>query len=110
MDDAQRWATDRARRHDEGQHPLLGRVLLVSRNSGLHQAPEDRCRPRRFLYLTTDRSIGSLRPNGRSGMPQTAAVEVGSRDKILDAAEDLFARRGYAGIGMREVAEVAGLG
>lgn len=33
-----------------------------------------------------------------------------SRDKILDVAEALFARRGFAGVGMREVAEVAGLG
>ncbi len=32
-----------------------------------------------------------------------------SRDKILDVAEALFARRGYAGVGMREVAEVSGL-
>src|SRR5271169_1962791 len=43
-------------------------------------------------------------------MAQAAAVEIGSRDKILDAAEDLFARRGFAGIGMRQVAEIAGLG
>lgn len=43
-------------------------------------------------------------------MAQTATVEIGSRDKILDAAEDLFARRGFAGIGMREVAEASGLG
>ncbi len=43
-------------------------------------------------------------------MVQAALIELGSRDKILDAAQDLFARRGYAGIGMREVAEVAGLG
>lgn len=43
-------------------------------------------------------------------MTQIASVEIPSRDKILDAAEDLFARRGFAGIGMREVAEVAGLG
>jgi len=43
-------------------------------------------------------------------MAQAAVVEVASRDKILDAAEDLFARRGFAGIGMREVAEIAGLG
>jgi AcrR family transcriptional regulator len=43
-------------------------------------------------------------------MGQPAVSEVGSRDKILDAAEDLFARRGFAGIGMREVAEAAGLG
>lgn len=32
------------------------------------------------------------------------------RDKILDAAEGLFARRGYTGVGMREVADAAGLG
>lgn len=43
-------------------------------------------------------------------MAQPAAVEIASRDKILDAAESLFARRGFAGIGLREVAEVAGLG
>ena len=43
-------------------------------------------------------------------MAQAATAEVASRDKILDAAEDLFARRGFAGIGMREVAEAAGLG
>jgi AcrR family transcriptional regulator len=36
--------------------------------------------------------------------------EQSSRDKILDAAETLFARRGYAGVGLREVAEVVGLG
>jgi AcrR family transcriptional regulator len=33
-----------------------------------------------------------------------------SREKILDVAEALFARRGYAGVGMREVAEAAHLG
>ncbi len=43
-------------------------------------------------------------------MSQAAIVEVASRDKILDAAETLFARRGFAGVGMREVAEAAGLG
>jgi AcrR family transcriptional regulator len=43
-------------------------------------------------------------------MAQAAVSEIGSRDKILDAAEDLFARRGFAGIGMREVADTAGLG
>ena len=39
-----------------------------------------------------------------------ASIEQSSRDKILDAAEGLFAKRGYAGIGLREVAEVVGLG
>lgn len=33
-----------------------------------------------------------------------------SRDKILDVAEALFARRGYAGVGMKEVADGVGLG
>jgi AcrR family transcriptional regulator len=33
-----------------------------------------------------------------------------SRDKILDQAEALFARRGFAGIGLSEVAEAVGLG
>lgn len=33
-----------------------------------------------------------------------------SRDKILDVSEALFARRGFAGVGMREVALGVGLG
>jgi TetR/AcrR family transcriptional regulator len=43
-------------------------------------------------------------------MGQVAVIEGASRAKILDAAEALFARRGYSGVGMREVAEAAGLG
>jgi TetR/AcrR family transcriptional regulator len=43
-------------------------------------------------------------------MVQPAVCEVPSRDKILDAAEPLFARRGFAGVGLREVAEASGLG
>lgn len=39
-----------------------------------------------------------------------ARVEQSSRDKILDAAEALFAQRGYAGVGLREVADDVGLG
>jgi len=38
------------------------------------------------------------------------AAEPSSRDKILDAAEALFAKRGYAGVGLSEVADVVGLG
>ena len=38
------------------------------------------------------------------------APELSSRDKILDVAEALFARRGYAGVGMKEVADGVGLG
>jgi AcrR family transcriptional regulator len=42
--------------------------------------------------------------------PAQTAPEPSSRDRILDAAEALFAKRGYAGIGLSEVAEVVGLG
>jgi len=38
------------------------------------------------------------------------ASSAGSREKILEVAEALFARRGFAGVGLREVAETAGLG
>jgi AcrR family transcriptional regulator len=40
----------------------------------------------------------------------TLNPEASSRERILDAAETLFAKRGYAGVGLREVAEVVGLG
>jgi TetR/AcrR family transcriptional regulator len=33
-----------------------------------------------------------------------------SREKIIEVAEALYARRGFSGVGMREVAEAAGLG
>lgn len=39
-----------------------------------------------------------------------AADTPSSRDKILDVAEALFARRGFSGVGMREVADTVGLG
>ena len=45
-------------------------------------------------------------PRLRSSPPQR---DGGSRDKILEVAEALYARRGFAGVGMREVAEAAGL-
>jgi TetR/AcrR family transcriptional regulator len=38
------------------------------------------------------------------------AEQTSSREKILDVAEALFARRGFAGVGMREVAQSVGLG
>jgi TetR/AcrR family acrAB operon transcriptional repressor len=43
-------------------------------------------------------------------MPALEPVEFPSREKILEAAEPLFARRGFAGVGLSEVAEAAGLG
>jgi len=37
-------------------------------------------------------------------------LEPSSREKILEVAEARFAQRGFAGVGMREVAQAAGLG
>lgn len=37
------------------------------------------------------------------------ARETGSRDRILDAALDLFARQGYAGTSVRQIAEAVGM-
>ncbi len=42
--------------------------------------------------------------------PRSALAAPSSREKILDVAERLFSRGGYAGVGLREVAEQAGLG
>lgn len=42
--------------------------------------------------------------------PLTPLAPPTSRDKILDVAEVLFARRGFEGVGMRGVADAAGLG
>lgn len=45
----------------------------------------------------------------REGTPALANPSP-SREKILEVCEALFARRGYAGVGMREVASEVGLG
>jgi AcrR family transcriptional regulator len=65
--------------------------------------------------LTQGRPIGIFDPTDRSGGRTalgagTAAAGESSRDKILDAAEALFAKRGYAGVGLSEIAETVGLG
>jgi AcrR family transcriptional regulator len=41
------------------------------------------------------------------GRPRKSAGTVVAADRILDAAEDLFSKRGYDGVTMREVAELA---
>ena len=58
--------------------------------------------------LTADQSVGTVRPIGRSAM-RTQTADISARDKILDAAEALFARRGYAAVGMSEIAEAVGM-
>lgn len=52
-----------------------------------------------------NRSIGRLLPTVTSESTRTP-----SREKLLDAAEELFAERGFGGVGLAEVAERAGLG
>ncbi len=46
----------------------------------------------------------------RATVSEAPTVSASSRDKILDVAEARFAQRGYSGVGLREVAEAAGLG
>ncbi len=41
---------------------------------------------------------------------RSVAPEISPREKILDAAEALFARRGFAGVGLSEIADAVGLG
>jgi len=41
---------------------------------------------------------------------RSIAAETAPREKILEAAEELFARRGFAGVGLSEIAEAVGLG
>jgi AcrR family transcriptional regulator len=43
-------------------------------------------------------------------MKRAAVVAVAPRDKILDAAQELFAKRGFAGVGLSEIADAVGLG
>jgi AcrR family transcriptional regulator len=53
-----------------------------------------------------------LRPTDRSPDSRRASHEgePSSRARILDVAEALLALRGYAGVGLREVAAAVGLG
>lgn len=43
-------------------------------------------------------------------MARTQTAERHAREKILDVAERLFARRGFAGVGLSEIADGVGLG
>jgi AcrR family transcriptional regulator len=43
-------------------------------------------------------------------MKRAHVVELAPRNKILDAAEALFAKRGFSGVGLSEIAESVGLG
>jgi AcrR family transcriptional regulator len=49
------------------------------------------------------------RPEPRSAPPPTPAEGRRTLERILDAAEASFAERGFAGVGMREIAERAGV-
>jgi AcrR family transcriptional regulator len=48
-------------------------------------------------------------PQESPRMASRESRDVPSREKILEIAESLFARRGYQGVGLREVARLAGL-
>jgi AcrR family transcriptional regulator len=55
-----------------------------------------------------DRSVGAPRPRHEARL--STPFPPTSREKLLDVAEARFAQHGLAGVGMREVAQLAGLG
>ncbi len=60
--------------------------------------------------MITDRSVGRLRRQAIGPAAWRSPLNVAplsSRDKILDVAEALFARRGFTGVGLREGIEEA---
>ena len=74
---------------------------------------------RKFEYghLLTDRSVCKFRlRSGKRGGSLSESLSgqrdlraSSSRDKILEAAESLFAASGYGGVGMRQIAKAVGL-
>jgi len=65
---------------------------------------EDRLGKEAGLIPRTSQGVGG------AADAREALEAPGSREKILDVAEALFARRGFAGVGLREVALAVGLG
>jgi TetR/AcrR family transcriptional regulator len=73
--------------------------------------------PAGALRIDTVRPVGLLQgeplsdstPQESPRMASRESRDVPSREKILEIAESLFARRGYQGAGLREVARLAGL-
>jgi AcrR family transcriptional regulator len=61
-----------------------------------------------FHPATYDARVSTGDP--KSNLALVTPISASSREKILDTAEPLFARSGFAGVGLREVAERAGLG
>src|SRR5512147_1021274 len=65
-------------------------------------------RPIGRLVFAADRSVG--REPMSSAVNTELVASPSSREKILEVAEAHFARRGFSGVGLREVAVAAGLG
>ena len=65
--------------------------MKISRDDGKTARPRSGSRPKRATV----------------GRPRKAAGNVDASDRILDAAEDLFSKRGFDGVTMREVAILA---
>jgi len=63
-----------------------------------------------MLSTPKNRAFDTPDPQPRARQPRAPGpVPPSSRDKILDVAEALFARSGFAGVSLREVAENVGL-
>jgi AcrR family transcriptional regulator len=53
--------------------------------------------------------VMSMTVKRKSGRPAKVAGEKGTKDRIFDAAVDLFAERGYNGVSIRDIAKAVGI-
>lgn len=77
--------------------------MKISRDMGRKKAGEKAKVPR----PGTTKAKAPKRARATVGRPRKVDGRVIAADRILDAAEDLFSKRGFDGVTMREVAELA---
>ena len=53
--------------------------------------------------------VMSMTMKGKTGRPVKVEGEKGTKEKIFDAAVDLFAERGYDGVSIRDIAKAVGI-
>ena len=77
--------------------------MKITRDKGKAARP----RSVRTANATTTRASAPKRKRATVGRPRKTDGSVIAADRILDAAEDLFSKRGFDGVTVREVAELA---
>lgn len=90
---------------------LCWATLSVAGSLGVHNARLSATRSLAELKILVHRLI-TLRPDSALPMVPAPVMSGGSRtrrDEILDAAAELFARRGYAGVGVDDIGAAVGI-